>query len=262
MLGTGNALATKCYNTCYILSHNNHHLLVDTGGGNTILKQLSLAGFSLNDIHDIFITHSHIDHFLGLFWIIRIAAQLMHHDNFSGNINIYSHDEVIALINDLIPKLLLPYQYNFLGKRIILHTLNNGDSVSLLESKFSVFDIASVRTKQFGFRINCNGRIIVCFGDEYPHSQCQHLALNADWVLLEAFCLDSQEHIFHPHEKYHSTVKDACLFAQKVSAKNVLLYHSNDNDITNRKINFLKEAKLYFSGNIFVPDDLERLQLL
>ena len=32
ILGTGNALVTKCYNTCFVLSDNNRHLLVDGGG--------------------------------------------------------------------------------------------------------------------------------------------------------------------------------------------------------------------------------------
>ncbi len=40
ILGTGNALVTKCYNTCFVLSDNNRHLLVDGGGGSEILARL------------------------------------------------------------------------------------------------------------------------------------------------------------------------------------------------------------------------------
>lgn len=29
MLGTGCAVVTDCYNTCYVFSENNEHLLVD-----------------------------------------------------------------------------------------------------------------------------------------------------------------------------------------------------------------------------------------
>ena len=101
MLGTGNALVTECYNTCFILNDGKKNFLVDTGGGNRILHQLNHAGFSLNDIHDIFISHSHIDHLLGVIWIIRISAQLMNKNNFDGDINIYSHDEVISLIDEI-----------------------------------------------------------------------------------------------------------------------------------------------------------------
>ena len=40
ILGTGNATVTECYNTCFALSDGNRHFLVDTGGGNRILKVL------------------------------------------------------------------------------------------------------------------------------------------------------------------------------------------------------------------------------
>ena len=41
MLGTGNALATRCYNTCFTLHGEKGVLLVDAGGGNGILTILS-----------------------------------------------------------------------------------------------------------------------------------------------------------------------------------------------------------------------------
>ena len=40
MLGTGHATVTNCYNTCFTISENDKHFLVDAGGGNGILKQL------------------------------------------------------------------------------------------------------------------------------------------------------------------------------------------------------------------------------
>lgn len=45
MLGTGSAMVTKCYNTCFTISNNeeNEYFLVDTGGGNTILSNLEKA---------------------------------------------------------------------------------------------------------------------------------------------------------------------------------------------------------------------------
>ena len=44
MLGTGNAMVTECYNTCFVLQDGEKHLLVDGGGGNTLLRQLKQAG--------------------------------------------------------------------------------------------------------------------------------------------------------------------------------------------------------------------------
>ena len=43
MLGTGNAMVTKCYNTCFALRNEEEYFLVDAGGGNGILSQLEKA---------------------------------------------------------------------------------------------------------------------------------------------------------------------------------------------------------------------------
>ena len=38
MLGTGNALVTECYNTCFVISDGDKNFLVDGGGGSGILR--------------------------------------------------------------------------------------------------------------------------------------------------------------------------------------------------------------------------------
>lgn len=55
----------------------------------------------------------------------------------------------------------------------------------------------------------------------------------------EAFCLSSQADIFNPYEKHHSTVKDAAELAQRLNVKNLILYHTEDENILNRK-NYIK----------------------
>lgn len=44
MLGTGHAMVTKCYNTCFVLDNDNGSVMVDAGGGNGILTQAEKAG--------------------------------------------------------------------------------------------------------------------------------------------------------------------------------------------------------------------------
>ena len=51
MLGTGNASATECYNSCFLLTENGKHLLVDGGGGSNIFKQLNLVGIDWKTIN-------------------------------------------------------------------------------------------------------------------------------------------------------------------------------------------------------------------
>ena len=84
---------------------------------------------------------------------------------------------------------------------------------------------------------------------------------NSDWLLHEAMCMDSEADIFKPYEKMHSTVKTASEIATSLNVKNLVLYHASDNDLENRKKLYTQEAKQYFNGNIYVPDDLDVIEL-
>ena len=60
-LGTGNAQATACYNTCFVMEEAGRCLLVDGGGGNLLLRRLQDAGYKWQDMRDIIVTHKHIE---------------------------------------------------------------------------------------------------------------------------------------------------------------------------------------------------------
>ena len=59
----------------------------------------------------------------------------------------------------------------------------------------------------------------------------------------------------------HSTVKTACELAERLGAQNLLLYHTENQNLTNRKELYTEEGSQYFHGNLFVPDDLEVIDL-
>ena len=262
MLGTGSALATECYNTCFILSDKGKNFLVDAGGGNTILHNINHAGFTLSEIHDVFISHSHIDHLLGAIWVIRIAAQQMNAGKISGEMYIYSHDEVIALLDEISGKLLLPYQYDYVHKRIHLITVSKNETRKIIGHDIKFFDINSARTKQFGFIMDYdNGKKLAFCGDEPCHESSYDYVRGCDWLCHEAFCLHSEAEIFKPYEKHHSTVKDACITAQRLGVKNLLLYHTEDSDLAHRKERYTAEGRQYYSGKIFVPNDFDIIEI-
>ena len=79
--------------------------------------------------------------------------------------------------------------------------------------------------------------------------------------VAEAFCLYGQRDIFNPYEKHHSTVKDASELAQQLGVKNLVLYHTEDKNIKNRKELYGAEGREYYHGNLFVPDDLDVIEM-
>ena len=77
----------------------------------------------------------------------------------------------------------------------------------------------------------------------------------------EAFYLYSEKDIFDPYEKHHSTVKESCELAQDLNIKNFILYHTEDKNIKNRKTLYTEEGYKYYTGNLYIPDDLENIEL-
>lgn len=262
MLGTGNAMVTECYNTCFVISDADRHFLIDGGGGNGILHQLEHAGISYRNITDIFVTHKHIDHLMGIIWILRSICQSMLKDSSAVDVNLYAHDEVIDLIRDMTGNLLIKKQSKLIDDRIHLITLENGETREILKRNVTFFDIQSTKDKQFGFCMELNpGTKLTCCGDE-PYQPCEEKYVkNSKWLLHEAFCLHSQADIFSPYEKHHSTVKDACELASELGVENLILYHTEDKNLKNRKALYCEEGRRYFHGNIYVPDDLESITL-
>ena len=262
ILGTGNAQAIKCYNTCFVLDDNGKYFLVDAGGGNTILSRLEEAHVDLHKIHNMFVTHKHIDHLLGVIWILRIVGQEMAKGKYEGDFTVYAHSEVIGLLEELSSKLIAKKQAQFIGNRIQLVTVEDGDSYTVNDRKTTFFDIHSTKARQFGFCMEMdNGEKLTCCGDEPFEEHARKYAENSLWLLHEAFCLYRDRDIFKPYEKAHSTVKEAAETAEELGVKNLVLYHTEDKHLDERKTLYTEEAREYYHGNIFVPDDLDVIEL-
>ncbi len=262
MLGTGNALVTKCYNTCFLLEDQNQLFMVDGGGGNTILRQIQKAGYHWMDIRHIFVTHKHLDHLIGIFWMVRMICQFMDHGEYKGEAFIYSHKEVLELLRDLAGKLLLKKEASFIDQRLHLVEVTDGQTLSIIGHKTTFFDIGSTKARQYGFCMELDkDRKLTCCGDEALQDRGKPYAIESEWLLHEAFCLYTQADIFDPYEKHHSTVKDACELAQRLRVKNLLLYHTEDQNLTKRKELYQEEGKAFFHGNLWIPDDLESIHL-
>ena len=70
-----------------------------------------------------------------------------------------------------------------------------------------------------------------------------------------------QRDIFNPYEKHHSTVKDASELAENLGVKNLVLYHTEDKNIKKRKELYGAEGREYYHGNLFIPDDLDVIEM-
>ena len=257
VLGTGNALVYNYFNTCYVLEMDEGNLLVDCGGGNGILTNLKKAGISLNSIHDVVLTHCHCDHFTGIVWILRMIATAMNKGEYEGELNIWCHDELADMVFPMCSFMLGEKMSKHFGKRIFVNEVSDGCMVDICSHAFTFFDIQSTKAKQFAFAAALNCGNLAFMGDEPVNPACEHYAKNADWLLSEAFCLYADRDKYKPYEKHHSTVKDAAELAERLGAKNLVLWHTEEDHRDTRKELYTKEAKEYYSGRVYVPEDNE-----
>lgn len=260
MLGTGNAMVTECYNTCFVLSEKDNYFLVDGGGGNALLSQLKKADIDWKNIKDIFVTHKHVDHVMGIIWIIRMIGQAMNKGQYKGEARIYAHKELIEIIKNISTMLLQEKETRFIGERLHLISVESGKSYTIMDNKTTFFDINSSKAKQFGFTMDLkNNEKLTCCGDEPYNESEKEYVQNSTWLMHEAFCLYSEADEFKPYEKHHSTVKDASKLAETLGVKNLILYHTEDKNILNRKELYINEGKEFFNGELYVPNDLETI---
>lgn len=271
MLGTGNATVTKCYNTCFVLQTEKTLLLVDAGGGNGVLGQLNKVGIGIADIHHLFVTHAHTDHILGVIWVVRMVAQCK---GYEGQLHVYGNDKVMLVIRTIIDMVLAKKYLEKVSERVVFHQIEDGDKFDVGNIRMQCFDIHSTKEKQFGFRAEIpvdastdassqerQSLVLVCLGDEPYNPLNRALVENVDWLMCEAFCLYADREEFKPYEKCHSTALDAGKLAANLGVKNLVLYHTEEKTLATRKQAYTAEAAQEFSGHIFVPDDLESIEL-
>lgn len=262
MLGTGSAMVTKCYNTCFTISNNDEYFLVDAGGGNTILTNLEKANIPIDKIHNIFISHNHNDHILGVIWVIRAICNKIINSSYEGTLNIYAHKRSLDAIRSISSLVLQKKFTNLFDDKVIFIEIYDNFVSEILGRETIFFDIHSKKELQHGFKTTLlNNKQLTFLGDEPYTPTVDKYCRNVDYLLHEAFCSFEDKDIFKPYEKHHATAKDACQNAALLNVKAVLLYHAEDKNLSTRKERYIAEGKEVFNGEIFVPDDLDEIIL-
>lgn len=199
VFGTGNAQATRCYNTCFAIKDGDEYFMVDAGGGNGILRILEDMDVDLCHIHSIFVTHEHTDHILGIVWMARMVAAAMKKGKYKGELQIYCHQGLVDTISTICRLTIQGKFYKMIGSRIFLVPVEDGETVHILDHDVTFFDILSTKARQFGFTtILKNGRRFTCAGDEPYNAECRPYVEGSDWLLHEAFCLYRDREISSP----------------------------------------------------------------
>ena len=263
MLGTGNAMAVRRYNTCFAVhTDEGQWFLTDAGGGNGIFRCLEDGGVAYKELHHMFVTHGHTDHIMGVIWIMRKVASLIGSGAYDGQFHIFCHDVTKQMLMSMAEMMFKKKDFDCIGSGICIHEVKDGDTVEFLGLSLTAFDICSTKAKQFGYVLTFpDGMKLTCLGDEPYNARCRPYAEGTDWLLSEAFCLYEHRDIFRPYEKNHSTVKDAAETAAALGAAHLVLYHTEEKTGSSRKMLYMEEARNYYAGPVYIPEDMERIAL-
>ena len=153
-----------------------------------------------------------------------MAATKMKRGEYEGNLHIYCHSGLMDTVLTITQLTVQKKFFDMIGKRIFIHPLQHDERVQILDYDVQFFDICSDKAKQYGFTMQLNnGQKFTFIGDEY-YRECEN--------------------------------------AEMLNVKNLILYHTEDKNIKKRKELYSEEGKAYFTGNLFVPDDLEEIHFL
>lgn len=254
MLGTGHAMTTECFNTCFVYENEHGKMLVDTGGGQQLLGRFRTAEINADEIDCVFLTHRHTDHLLGLPWFVRMRRR-----NLAQNpIRILAHEELCGETEALL-RIIFPDLAEEIGRSLILIPLQDGEVRTECGRQIMFYDIQSERDQQFGFVMTLeNGGKFVYNGDMPFHESNRERMQNADYLMHEAYALTED---MHQSRGGHSSVAQTAKYADSLGAKTLIIVHGGDRNLSQRREKYTFEASEHFKGNILVPYDLETINL-
>lgn len=248
VLGTGSGITINCYSLSALLENNKgDYLLIDTGSGNQILNQLNIKDIDINKIHDIFISHKHIDHLWGIIPLLRYIMQQYRKGNYEATLNIYCEKNIKQIV-DMFIKETFHKVHEDLYKQIVKYNFcENGKKFNIIGYEIEAIDTESIECTQYGFKTTLNSGKTLAFLGDVPCSKNVYSRIeNLNWVLHEAMCLEEDKDKVKPHKINHSTVKEVAVVMNKLNIKNLLLWHCRDNNIEMRKKYLLKKQKNIF----------------
>ena len=185
------------------------------------------------------------------------------HGEITEKINIYCNDVVYEAIKEvskyILPDKLMKAIYEICEFVI----LKDEDKQKINGMEYTFFDINAKKVKQTGFMMWLNESEKFTFiGDETCSETTKKYVENSKWLFADAYMAEKEAEEYNPIQKHHhSTVKFVAELCKELNVKNVIMSHTVDTDLENRKKLFTEDAHKYYGGKVYVPDDLEVIEI-
>jgi ribonuclease BN (tRNA processing enzyme) len=265
LLGTGGAANEERHQACLLVgwgeSATEGLVLLDTGGGLDVVRQLVAAGYSPTAVRDIFVSHQHLDHLGGLepllLWSVIRALQERGGPP-QEETRVYAEPRVLSVVEHLFDAVATAAPRLFAGK-LQLTPVTDGTAMELRSgARLTTFlvDHLPVAGGAMGCLLELGGVRVAYSGDTQPTPRLIEVAQNADILLHEAGGLDARA--TEVHRLGHSTAGDAGRVAKAAGVARLVLTHLPSEDLAEP---MLAEARAAFGGPVELARDLARIEL-
>lgn len=254
----GAALQPTIDNSHFLIEDWDNKLQVDCSWWLSLAQRVKRKEIK---IENIFISHTHTDHFLWFFHLLRTMPKE------TPNLNVYCSKKTEDSIRIIIKMIMTQKTNNFLDEWLIrffhhdLHDIKNIWSFKLIP-----IDLNSNKTEQHWFLLESKWKKILFFWDEAVwilnrtdlHKFTWIDYLICEWLIPEKNSLkwwwktdlDRMAHI---------SAKQAWRIATKLNTKNLIIIHTMEKE--DRVEELYEDASEEFDWNIFVPNDGDVIEI-
>jgi len=265
LLGTGGAANAERHQACVLVTWGDEseggRVLLDTGGGMDVVRQLLASGFAPDRVRDIFVSHQHVDHVGGLEPLLlwsAIESLRQRGRPPTEETRVYAEPRILGAIERLLDAVASAAP-RLLGDSLRLVPMLDGAAAPLRGGgRLTTFLVDHQPTDggAMGCVVELDGTRLAYSGDTRPVARLIEAAQGADVLIHEAGGLD--EHVTEVHRQGHSTAVDAGRAARAAAVGRLVLTHIP----TEALVEPMRiEAAAVFDGPVDVATDLARLEL-
>lgn len=216
-LGTGDPLNHERAQTSLALTlAADDVLLLDTGSGTSLLRQLHAAGIALERVRHVLITHRHFDHVGGLAPLLVALSALP-----GAATTIHATPPTLEASRSLLA-LTIPGVEAWLGPRLRWQPLALGTATVMADALVTPFAVAH-GIDCVGVRIVHGGRSLAFSADTAPSPDLADRMRDVDLLIHEVY--SHHEDAETAHRFGHSTARDAGTVGRAASARRLILTH-------------------------------------
>ena len=225
-------------------------LLLDTGSGAEILRQLELAGIPLTALTHIFISHTDFDHCNGLGPLL--LARALQRAAPDESITVLGSEAVIQMLQTII-HFTARDALELWGTHLVWQPLIQ-EVWHQLTPELALLPFPAAHQcaeyQALGLIVEANQKRFCYSGDTCPHQALLRHATSVQFLIHDSTFLEEQQEL--AHRLGHSTAADAGRAAHAVGAEHLILTHINLNTSTDMEALLVAEAQHYFYGQITV----------